>query len=37
MRQISWVAAVLFLFRSLCYPQDATLTDPDTIRQIIQR
>ena len=37
MRQISWVAAVLFLFSSLCYPQDATPTDPDTIRQMVQQ
>jgi hypothetical protein len=36
-RQIPWVAAVLFMFSSLCYPQDPTPTDPETIRQLIQQ
>jgi hypothetical protein len=37
MRQMSWVATVLFLFTSLCYPQDAAPTDPETIRQLVQQ
>jgi hypothetical protein len=37
MRQMSWVAAVLFLFSSLCYPQDTAPTDPETIRQLVQQ
>jgi hypothetical protein len=37
MRQMSWVAAVLFLFTSLCYPQDATPTDSATIGELVQQ
>jgi hypothetical protein len=37
MRYISWTAAVLFLFTGLSYPQDASPSDPDTIRQLVQQ
>lgn len=37
MRHMSWSAAVLFLLSSLCYPQDAAPTDPETIRQLVQQ
>jgi hypothetical protein len=37
MRHIPWTATVLLLLSSLCYPQDTTLTDPETIRQLVQQ
>src|ERR1700733_14826273 len=37
MRHMSWAAAVLFLLSSLCYPQEATPTDPETIGQLVQQ
>jgi hypothetical protein len=37
MRHIPWTATVLLLLSSLCYPQDATPTDPETIRQLVQQ
>ena len=37
MRHMPWTATVLFLFSSLCYPQDATPTDPATIGQLVQQ
>jgi hypothetical protein len=37
MRHISWIATVLLLLSRLCYPQDATPTDPETIRQLVQQ
>jgi hypothetical protein len=37
MRHIPWTAAVLFLFSSLCYPQDATPTDSGTIGELVQQ
>src|SRR5580698_1113340 len=37
MRHIPWTAAVLLLFSGLCYPQDTSPTDPETIRQLVQQ
>ena len=37
MRHVSWAAAMLFLLSSLCYPQVATPTDPETIGQLVQQ
>src|ERR1700733_14896778 len=37
MRHIPWTATALLLLSSLCYPQDTTLTDPETIRQLVQQ
>jgi hypothetical protein len=37
MRHIPWTAAVLLLFSGLCYPQDTSSTDPETIRQLVQQ
>jgi len=37
MRHITWTATVLLLLSSLCYPQDTTSTDPETIRQLVQQ
>jgi hypothetical protein len=37
MRHMSWAATVLFLLSSLCYPQEATPVDPETIRQLVQQ
>jgi hypothetical protein len=37
MRHIPWTATVLLLLSSLCYPQDITSTDPETIRQLVQQ
>jgi hypothetical protein len=37
MRHMSWAAAVLFLLSSLCYPQEASPTDPETIGQLVQQ
>ena len=37
MRHMPWVATVLFLFSSPCYPQDATLSDAEMIGQLVQR
>src|SRR6202167_3652747 len=36
-RHIPWAAAVLLLFSGLCYPQDTSSTDPETIRQLVQQ
>src|ERR1700691_1409244 len=36
-RHIPWTAAVLLLFSGLCYPQDTSSTDPETIRQLVQQ
>ncbi|HEY4762711.1 MAG TPA: hypothetical protein VIH75_03485 [Candidatus Sulfotelmatobacter sp.] len=37
MRHIPWTVTVLLLLSSLCYPQDAPSTDPETIRQLVQQ
>jgi hypothetical protein len=37
MRHIPWTVTVLLLLSSLCYPQDTTVTDPETIRQLVQQ
>src|ERR1700690_1272872 len=37
MRHMRWTGTVLFLLSSLCYPQDATPTDPETIGQLVQQ
>jgi hypothetical protein len=37
MRHTLWIATVLFLLSSLCYSQDATLTDPETVGQLVQQ
>ena len=37
MRHIPWTATVLFLFSSLCYPQDAPPTDSATIGELVQQ
>src|SRR5450755_3303810 len=36
-RHIPWIAAVLFLLSSQCYPQDITPTDPEAIRRLVQQ
>jgi hypothetical protein len=37
MRYISSTVIVLLLLSSVCYPQDATPTDPETIRKLVQQ
>ena len=37
MRHMPWTATALFLFSSLCYPQDAPPTDSETIGQLVQQ
>jgi hypothetical protein len=37
MRHIRWTATVLFLFATLCYAQDATPTDPETVAELVQQ
>jgi len=37
MRHIPWTATALLLLSGLCYPQDTSSTDPETIRHLVQQ